>query len=627
VTDAIPQAEPDHLLMAAVVGLAHDFDLEGADRTQFPVLAPVVKRQTELNELDRAIEANIEALVAVCRRPHDRLGVSHELVRADQARRVPVEGLVRLSTRTEEWYGLASDGQVMPKRLLTARYHEEFDFFENRMAAQLVDRLRRYLAARERDLNALREHVSGLERYARTLGEEQSHWKRRRLAVLLGEAAADGTNRAGMISEVLERIRESQRITGALRGSPLYRKVNRRALIPFRLPRTNLLTRDKKYRQTASLWDTWSSRDAIAETDHQETRSAFPDAYRQFATAVTGRALEVLGLASALVDGHGPVLLSGTGPDGRRWTVEHSGDHVLLIRSGTAVLVRLVVIPLDLAVEPSAAQHTVQAVVDQVTEPMLVVYPGAKADRERLPPAARRLVHWSGLPRPGLPLAGVVPISPLEIESTERLARALRWAYWSPYLSESYPQRVRRPDWWRPHPREGIIAEANELLLLRPLTDAEHRGIAAEIATADAVRIRRRGEHGGAAPQETVAALRSAEEVLHRLATCPMCRRADAVRFNARDRNTFHCSCECKGQWGLRLCGSCNERFPVLWANGSTPSPVEDGDRIDSTFGSEIVSLPCPDSPDWSAFVCPRCGTCQNSPRCNCARGGSSGQE
>lgn len=601
-----PQAEPDLFVMAAVIDLARRLDVGatiGADAADTPVLAPISERHISLNDLDLAIADGLEALVAVCSRPADRLGIEHVLVRSDEARRVPVEGLVRLASRTEEWQGRDAAGEVIPARLLTVRFNEEYDFFENRMAAQMVDRLRRYLAGRLRDLGTLERHAAGLERYEQALGGAQSHWKLRRLAMLLGEAAADTAVHAATISAACDRLRSLQSALNRLRGVPLYRRANRRASIPFRLPRTNLLTRDLRYRRTAALWEAWALDESGTTAWHREARADFATAYGSFTAAATTRALEILNLDAVCPDR----TIAADGP-------------LVEIRSEGVAVANVVAVPFDLAADPAVAERfaTVRSI------PTVLAYPGLLSGRERLAPVQRAAAHWTGPSKPGSALTGIVPINPLEIESIERLARALRWALWAPFLTDSYPQRIDRPPWWRPQPNLWAESGPGSLRLLSLPSGPEKAALAAEIDRADAARPRRRGEHHQPDAAAVIAALDRAEAMLRRVATCPICRSDSAVRFEPRAQGTFHCSCgDCDGQWGLRWCGACAQRFPVLWAHGATLAPIGNEDALDAAFGSDIAALPCPETSDWTRFQCPWCGVCQAAPDCGGSHGGA----
>jgi hypothetical protein len=594
------EAEPDPYIMAAVVSLVRRLDAHDADTLGVPIVTPMSDRISDLNERDRAIEEELDALTAVCLRPIDRLGTEHVLVRAAEARRVPVEGLVRLASRTEDWLGRDDSGGILPARLLTVRFEEDFDYFENRMAAQLVDRLRRYLARRLRDLDTLERHVEGLDRYARALHDTtQSHWKRRRLSVLLGEAAEDGTVHAAAIKAAADRLRPLLCGLDRLRGTRLYRQANRRASIPFRLPRTNLLTRDLRYRRTAALWEAWALGETGAADEHRDDRENFSAAYRTFVAAAAARALDVLGLE----------------PLWPEQTITVNGPAIEVGSAGRTIA-RIISAPADLTAVPAAEAHS--EVTDDV--PTVIAYPGLRTDRERLPPAQRAHAHWTGPRASGSRPFGVIPVNPLEIESTERLARALRWALWAPYVMDSYSRQIPVPPWWRPQHHSWIEFGHERLQLLRPPSGSEYAALAAEIRRADDDRPRRQGEMHQQTATDVTATLDEVASLLAGIAACPICRGSEATRFEPRAEGTFHCRCDlCKGQWGIRKCSVCSRRFPVLWAHGATVVPIDNEDDVDNAYGSDIAALPCPESPDWTHFKCPWCDVCQSEGRCTCA--------
>lgn len=92
------------------------------------------------------------------------------------------------------------------------------------------------------------------------------------------------------------------------------------------------------------------------------------------------------------------------------------------------------------------------------------------------------------------------------------------------------------------------------------------------------------------------------------------------MAFEDRD-SAYHCRCECGAQWGTRICGTCKERFPVLWTNKTFEiglADLLDGDAIDAALGSEALALPCSTVADRPLFKCPWCDTCQGSPMCGC---------
>jgi hypothetical protein len=399
-----PQREPAQLVAASTVHLARELhratSVQGLLDT--PVLIPNVEDHAVLPDLDRVIIDYLPSLTAVCSQPHDRLTVEQVLVRAPLARRVPVAGLMRLASHSEDW-ATVEFNRVIPQRLQARRYVDDYDFYENQVAAQLVDRLHRYLSGRLHDLSTLERHIMDLSKYEYALQGPQSHWKRQKLATLLTEAT--GTQgQAAPIKDALRQLKELHAQVNLLRGSPLYQHVNRRTTIPFRLPRTNLLTRDRRYHRTALLWEAWALCEANDTMTRQEYRHHFPPAYVAYVTAIVLRAYRILGLVPA----------DSTAQLREPWdsTIELVSANVRLfmqvkdsgvieMRSGDRAVVRVVPLDVDLTAErsPVKAREALASVFhdcEAVVTPTVIVYPGQRELRATLPADLQRLLHTTG---------------------------------------------------------------------------------------------------------------------------------------------------------------------------------------------------------------------------------------
>jgi hypothetical protein len=627
--------EPQPLVAAAVVHVARGLREAPSARRLLtrPVLVPGIADYTVLTDLDEAIAQYLPALASVCGQPHDRLGVEHVLVRAPLARRIPVAGLIRLASHSEDWAAVEFN-RVIPHRLLARRYIEDFDFYENQIAGQLVDRLRRYLARRIRNLGELNRHLARLKDYEQALQHPQSHWKRERLATLLAEATEESLDQVAPVMEALTRIQDLYNRINLLRGSPLYRRINRQATIPPRLPRTNLLSSDRHYHDTALLWEAWALREGDESTTRRQDRRDFPTAYVTYVVTIILRACAILGLA--------PAERAKPPWDGTPVELTRSDDVPLRLRmkkDGTIELwsdqpvVRIVAQAENLTADESSSQVR-KAIADlfqaygSAGTPTIVVYPGLPSEREKLPKKLKRMVHWSG-PRPSYDdevpqsLSGVIPVTPLEIESTERIARALRWTWYARWLRTAYPPRIEAPAWLTVSARDWLQIQQRPWKLLRLPTQSESRELRTEIEERYAQHRRSsRTTDRATAIGETMDGIHRAEDIIRQLATCPLCHQTNRAQFEARPPDTFHCLCKaCSGQWGNRTCGTCTRPFPVLWAKPLMDTNKDrdyDGDKIDARFGSEVLALPCPSFPAWTRFRCPWCNTCQGSPSCGC---------
>jgi hypothetical protein len=418
-----------------------------------------------------------------------------------------------------------------------------------------------------------------------------------------------------------------------LRSSPLYRRADRSVRLPFRLPRTNLLQGNYFYHRVAALWEAWALRESGEVALRTRNDRAFDSAYGMYVAAIVVRALGVLGIPLTGIErsAESPTSFVLQGADGERLELRVRNSVPAELFVGERKALQFIALPQDLSAHLSTDdfERTVHEVVPAGKEgiPTLVLYPGLLSGREQLPAHFRRLVHWTGpVPRgAALPadLVGIIPVTPLEIESTERAARALRWVLYGQSLLSGYPQRIPVPDWLVVEAADWIHRESDALRIVRKPTEAQLRQTESDIDHLHGLQPRRFGNRTEpTATGPLKQALRQAAKVLGRLATCPMCGEDRDVRFEPWESGAFRCLCrDCKGEWGTRTCVSCGN-FPILLANGAGFQAAlghpEHGDDIDSAFGSELLAVPCPTDPDGNQFQCPRCGICQNAPRCDC---------
>lgn len=621
---------PDELVLAAVTHIGDELlaDSTVAAWAEANMFVPDVADRAVLNDLDLATIRGIDALRAVCWNPHDRLDSTTELVRAGMARRVPPAGLTRLAEHTEDWAGF-EHGRIHPLRLVSMRYVEQLDFYENRVAAQLVDCLRAHLSRRIRELTELANGLTSYDEFQQSLRRPQNWRKRERLSTLLAATASETTEAAPLIQESLRELHDVRTKVLALRGSPAYQRANRRVRLPVRLARTNLFSNESRYRRVGTLWESWALYDATARDQQRQVDERFLDGYDAYVAALAMRAFETLGYEPVTPAGPAPrpgVTVRIAAP-ARELTVTIDGDGAILVSAGPDVLVRILALGHDLsapAPEPVVLDRVRRLHTAAATNPtpLIVTYPGLRSDRERLTASIRRRLY-SIRPR----LAGkaatdpfaVIPMTPLEIESVERLARALRWIVLGLPMVTGYPVRVpvakRTPrpdaDWFRTTNKSIELAR-------RP----------AESELAEFVEVFKQQTHHGRARfdkrhEEFIeglrASLRTGAAKFDLYTCCPLCG-GQATEFEPRRDDTFQCRClACKtAWWGTRTCANCQERYPILWP-GETVGGGRDADALDLALGADILSSPCPAGEPAQRFRCPWCGYCQGSPDCGCA--------
>lgn len=603
---------PDPLVVSTVIDVARALTRNTTLGTWLTdnMFVPDASHHAELSPLERAILDGLDVLADVCLRPHDRLDRVDELIRADLARRVPPAGLARLAGHTEDWAGV-EHGRIMPLRVLSQRFAEDVDFYENRVAAQLVDRLGEHLTRRIRELTTLADGLADLDEYNRALKHARSWRRLDRVARLVAKAVSDTTASALAITETLDVLRRARARLAALHGSPVLRRANRRVPVPIRLMRTNLFLGDGRYRQIGALWELWAVHESAVLAGVRSAERTFPEAYAHYVAALSLRALAILGYqpddpADALPVVGSTVLLNG--PAGRAtWSMAEDGT--LRVAAGGRHLARLAPVGDDLG-QP-AAERARAAALGMHANPTIVVYPGLRAARAALPSTTGRLVHPAGFGA----LPCLVPVTPLEIEGEERLARALRWVLQGRRFVAEYPPAAElsgsvpksSDDWWRPAgPRHIAVTR-------RPSMDEVE-------ALVRATTGRERGPRSTASsPPRATAAVEAAARSFDLFETCPICH-STMTEFEPRDRNTFQCRCEvCSTGWGTRICGSCGKVYPVLWLHNVLPDGT-DGDRLDVTAGADLLAAPCVDGrlAPGARFRCSWCHACAGHPGCGC---------
>jgi hypothetical protein len=596
---------PDPLIVHSVVDIATVLRTEAnADAWSMANLfMPDTSDRAALGTLELALIADLDVLGDTCLRPHSRLDRAEELVRAHIARRVPPSGLARLASHTEDWAAV-EHGRIRPLRVLSQRYVEDVDFYENRVAAQLVDRLGEHLSRRIHELGTLAEGFMDLSEYEQALRTRQSWRRLDRVARLVAQAISDTSASAGAINENLDRLLNVRARLRALLSSPVLKNANRRARLPTRLMRTNLFTSDRRYRRVGALWEQWTVQNARESERRQAADSDFPSAYRAYIGAMSLRALAVLGYVpqnATQISGH-DTTVQLTGPAGElTWSIV-AGD-VVTLAAGNKVLVRVIPTELDLSAavpEPVRAERLDQ--INRTPGPAIIAYPGLRADRAAQSPSLRQRLHPVGF---GSGVC-VVPINPLEIEGEERMARALRWTVQGLRFTGEYPPEVqllappRLTDsaWFRLAGRQRIA------ILRNP--SAEER--AAYDPSTETRQPRTRDDD----------ALDTALALFKLFETCPCCHTRNDLQ--ARDRDTFQCTCKvCGTIWGTRVCGPCGKRYPILWPR-NTVIDQTNGDRLDMTAGADVLSLPCADQhiTPGSRYRCPWCNRCSGQPNCGC---------
>lgn len=157
-------------------------------------------------------------------------------------------------------------------------------------------------------------------------------------------------------------------------------------------------------------------------------------------------------------------------------------------------------------------------------------------------------------------------MTPLEIESAERMARALRWAWYATWMETAYQPGTDTAS--------AAVGQLRTCPLCRHSTTVTFKAWKGAFAC--------RCECGGN----------------WGIRICGACHEEFRV-FWARESAARDSS----GGGG---------------DDGDGKDPYATGDKVDAKFGSEVLALPCPSFADWTRFRCPWCNRCQGAPSCGC---------
>ncbi|MEX5635593.1 hypothetical protein [Parafrankia sp. FMc2] len=615
----VADARPDSLTASGVLEIAQHLSTAENDEAGWAHVVPLIKdlrERLESEPLELRAHEQIGHLRSVCWDPADQLVLIDELMPVPRARRIAPQAVRHLSHHSEHWRSRTLEG-IRPARILASRPEDDIDRYENRVAARLVLNLLYHVRTRLAEARKLDAHMA-------TIADAQlayrPSWRNAdRLARLLGRMFDDSSPLHGKAADLIDLLRTLERELTMLLGSPVLSELSDVPVSPGLRP-TNLFTNDHRYRQVRDLWEQWIATHNSTDVDRTDYHQQFCHAFERYALLVVLWASQFLGMRIATGQAYAPgATLTLTG--------HPAGDHLLrlnpdatftLSRSGVPVLR---IIPLAHALTGTSSAEVVErcvaAVEDAVAQsatPTLVLYPGSQEERDPLPPRLRARVHVTTSP------ASLAPISPAELDSIERVARALRW-HIDGGLLLSYPPRRPTSIYAGSATSSGWLNQRDrELRALRPPANTEWTNSLAALRESIRDSSRRHDDNTATQLLPLVNELRDA---ITTFTHCPICRQSIATHdFVARNNETFWARCtDCNIDWGLRQC-ACGGRYPVL-SSRTDRDRRPDRDDIDRTdrdrlpeldriYGNELLAEPCrrPTPGQLPSFICTSCRTC-----------------
>lgn len=564
--------------------------------------------------VEDALADNSPQLRAVFHSPFSELEFTAERMPAPRARRFSRRAMQVLAARSEDWIRAGASG-IKPRTVEALVRDEVVDVYENRVAARLIDDVRRHL----KGVLSVYSEFSPLVQVI-----QGPYRKQNRLASLWGRVPPSDDLR-GALKRRQQRLEELLRFTDELLVSQLYEGVPRRTRVGQPIRMTNLLLQDSNYRGVRRLWlEWWRARGDVGSIEARRAEQlSEAEAFFQFALLVVCRALLNLGDLDAAAT---PVettvntrwgelrLEQSTGIDNGSWwfTVPGQGYRSIVIAVAAEVLSGS-----DTEVRRRLEQLTGGVTVSGCRD-VFVLVPGTKHDLDQVRGALDGAVGVDPLST-GRSEEGnvwVIPVSPLDLESTERVERAMRWAVLSSSWL-SYPPTLLTP---------SIVEQAiGSRSFLEPITGSRETAVIAVPAEREvsdlqhlldqqARRSRQQLRGRGSADAEQLerfsAELRKAFAHLGMLTACPVC--GNEATLVARSTHTFESTCRtCSARWGLRHDPVSDHRIPYLWL-GEDLKAHPSGQELGAWLGRDVVAEPCRhiDAEYGSDLINPWTGRC-----------------
>lgn len=411
-------------------------------------LVPGMSERVELQPFERKIRKHIGHLEQIFRKPKAHLWTEIQRVLLSRARRIPHQAINYLAAHTEDWERPTLRG-VLPKRILAMVTEDYWNISENQVAVRLIDHLHVYLNKRITEVRRLLNILKERNDYDAARG---TFWLQYRIYELWGQAF--DANAGGVTAErTLKELEHLKYKIAGLKDSFLYRKIPRRTDVPNTLKMTNIFANDPHYRYVAVLWKEWSKEGISKTKTIEQIYEEYQDLCRsfdRFCFLLTIRTFDQLKFKSSVFGPGTPIkkginlpLLGSICEASVTW----NDDGVISVEKDDSPVLRL--IPLVSALGANPTENIVERHLDNISnavpsDPLTIVLylPSPEGRENRLPVEIQKRLHTIGNDLPqAQKKVGFLPVSPWEIGSVERVARAIRWVLWdSEFLK--YPSRV-----------------------------------------------------------------------------------------------------------------------------------------------------------------------------------------
>ena len=619
-------------------------------------LVPEIASAIQIQPLEKIIKDAIPHLEEICHRPRSYLKMETEKLPVARVQRIAPHAIAYLTSHTEDWECKTFRG-IRPKNVLSLVREELLDIYENRVAVRLIDHVLIYLRQRIRDVERLKNELEQVLNFSKEASQSIHYRNRTRICRLWGENF-DAAPQLNVAKETLNFLQQIKQKLLTLTDTDLYKAIPRGAEVEGTLRNTNILIGDRHYREIAKLWREWSkwrskrSKTVLQLFDfYQQTINGF-DAFccllcsKVLIKTERDRGFGYLSDSALPERGQSYSLQQDSAKESESLNFQWLEDGSIQLESEKLGILKFIPLVAQLAESPDEQTSEqilklLESVIDQAnSQPYrtIILYFGTAQDVSKISPKLRRYFNTIGNDLLNSDLnpnsksdrkLALLPVSPFDILSTERFARAVQWWIYSQKYS-AYPIKnvleFRLSDeLLRQLQQSGAMRQSpqnNQLLVMRPLSPDDRRVFNSNLHS-----MIKKEEAKGNSSRGEVIKLRQLENLPESIAqefesflTCPTCQaKYSATGFDISFENigndcfTAHCQ-QCETDWGLQRCGQCQTNYPYIKLGGANP---EISDRsvgwCDRVFGRDVLAMPCFDDRNLQFYICSNCGSCGNS--------------
>ena len=289
-----------HAAITQIAATTRDY-LSSSTRGSWP--SPLIPRQifeeaSILSPVEEMLDVVMDAghLHTISNRPRIDMRYEEALMPISRAKKIANNAHRHLAMHSETWQQRTLTG-IYPKKVMARLSEDEWQLYENKVYARLLDKLYRFLKHRRAELI---EQKQNIEDGLNLEGGEGLYYK---LADVLYKLWGENW-RNSSANNTLEQLEETMKSLNALIGklsllrqAGIYLKIPKAAQVPDQLHMTNILSHDQHYRHIARLWNSLYSVKARNYTaaEKLEYMLNLQKDYSIFSLLIICRAFESLG--------------------------------------------------------------------------------------------------------------------------------------------------------------------------------------------------------------------------------------------------------------------------------------------------------------------------------------------